>query len=121
MTGSGIIPRSLTPEFQREASARWVWSGGHLSLPEEMNDGGLFLPGSRKEAGKLALNSDFVKAYVKNSRTDVKQWLPQKIHEHLPDLSAEETDKIVSDITLSIKTSEESKKSLEEAKKAGQT
>nr|MCR5024405.1 glutamine synthetase family protein [Lachnospiraceae bacterium] len=36
----------------------------HLSLPEEMNDGGLFLPGSRKEAGKLALNSDFVKAYV---------------------------------------------------------
>ncbi len=35
-----------------------------LSLPEEMNDGGLFLPGSRKEAGKLALNSDFVKSYV---------------------------------------------------------
>ena len=64
---------------------------------------------------------DFVKAYVKNSRTDVKQWLPQKIHEHLPELSAEETDKIVSDITLSIKTSEESKKSLAEAKKSGQT
>ena len=36
----------------------------HLSLPEEMNDGALFLPGSRKEAGKLALNSDFVKTYV---------------------------------------------------------
>lgn len=35
-----------------------------LSLPEEMNDSALFLPGSRKEAGKLALNSDFVKSYV---------------------------------------------------------
>ena len=35
-----------------------------LSLPEEMDDKGASLPGSRKEAAKLALQSEFVKKYV---------------------------------------------------------
>ncbi|MCR5118386.1 MAG: glutamine synthetase family protein [Lachnospiraceae bacterium] len=35
-----------------------------LELPEEMDEKGASLPGSRKEAAKLALESDFVKEYV---------------------------------------------------------
>ena len=32
-----------------------------LPLPEEMTEGAAFLPDSKKEAGKLARKSDFVK------------------------------------------------------------
>ena len=35
-----------------------------LSLPEEMDDAGLYLPGSRKEAGVLAGGSGFVKSII---------------------------------------------------------
>ena len=35
-----------------------------LSLPEEMNDHGVSLPGSKKEAAKLARMSEFVRNYV---------------------------------------------------------
>ncbi|MCR4586735.1 MAG: glutamine synthetase family protein [Lachnospiraceae bacterium] len=35
-----------------------------LSLPEEMDEKGALLPGSRKEAAKLAYESDFVKEYI---------------------------------------------------------
>ena len=35
-----------------------------LSLPDEMDEAGAALPGSRKEAAKLALNSEFVRTYV---------------------------------------------------------
>ncbi len=35
-----------------------------LSLPEEMDTEAIMLPGSRKEAGKLAANSEFVKNFV---------------------------------------------------------
>ena len=35
-----------------------------LSLPEEMNDQGVSLPGSKKEAAKIARTSEFVKKYV---------------------------------------------------------
>lgn len=64
---------------------------------------------------------DFVKAYVQNSRKETKEWLPQKIHEYLPEKSAQETEQIVDEISASIKASEDCKKSLAEAKKAGMT
>ena len=35
-----------------------------LDLPEEKSEGSLLLPASRKEAGKLARESDFVKSVV---------------------------------------------------------
>ncbi len=35
-----------------------------LPLPDAMDEKALFLPGSRKEAGKLALSSDFVRNFV---------------------------------------------------------
>ena len=35
-----------------------------LPLPEEMTDGAAFLPGSKREAGKLARESEFVKSIV---------------------------------------------------------
>ena len=35
-----------------------------LSLPEEMNDQGVSLPGSKKEAAQIARTSEFVKKYV---------------------------------------------------------
>ena len=37
---------------------------GRLELPDEMDEKGASLPGSKKEAAKLALESDFVKEFV---------------------------------------------------------
>ena len=64
---------------------------------------------------------DFIKAYVTNSRKEAKEWLPQKIQEYLPEKSAEEVDRIFSDMTISLKAAEDGKKSLTEAKKTGKT
>jgi len=38
-----------------------------LSLPDETEEDGVFLPGSRKEAAKIAADSDFVRKYVPES------------------------------------------------------
>lgn len=63
----------------------------------------------------------FVKAYVQNSRKDIKEWLPQKVQESLPGTTTEEAEKIVNEVELSLKAAEESRVSLIDAKKAGKT
>ena len=64
---------------------------------------------------------DFIRAYVKNSRKDVKEWLPQKIHEHLPEKTEREAEVMADEIIASVAAAEENKKSLEAAKGEGQT
>lgn len=77
---------------------------------------------TEQEARQLKpILQDFVKAYVQNSRKDVQQWLPQKIHEYMPEKSAQDAEQLAKEITTAIKVAEDSKASLAEAKKAGQT
>ena len=63
----------------------------------------------------------FVEAYVKNSKKNVKEWLPQKIKESLPETSDKQINEIIDDIEISIKANEDAKNSLIEAKKTGRT
>lgn len=77
---------------------------------------------TEKEAYELKpILEGFIAAYVENSRKNLKEWLPQKIKESLPEASDEQVNEIIDDIDVSIKANEDAKNSLIKAKKAGKT
>ena len=64
---------------------------------------------------------DLIKAYIKNNKKEIKEWLPEKIHEHLPEKTLKENETVVDEIIASIKSAENNMKSLEDGKRDGQT
>lgn len=64
---------------------------------------------------------DFVGAYAENHDKDVKEWLPKKIHEHLPEYSEKDVNDMTDAIILSIRVSDKCRDNLDEAQKKGIT
>ncbi|MBQ8786957.1 MAG: hypothetical protein IJZ61_04910 [Oscillospiraceae bacterium] len=59
--------------------------------------------------------SDFMQAYVNNSNVPVEEWLPNKLHEHLPERSRDEIVRMSDEIITAVRISEEKKISLKKA------
>lgn len=58
---------------------------------------------------------DFVKTYIKNRKSPVETWLPDKMHEYLPEKSRDEIVNMSDEIITAVRVSDEKKASLEKA------
>lgn len=77
---------------------------------------------TENEARKFSpILNDFIGAYSQNRDKNVKEWLPKKIHEHLPEYLEKDVNEMADEIITTIQESDDLKKNLDDAKKNGMT